>query len=145
VTAVFLGTVETVSPPFKEEKEPYFQYVEATVSVQESFKGAAGEKAKVRTPYGESACGFTFKRGQQYLIYANEYQGNLHTSICQRTRAAQFAEMDLKYLRESSRLPNTSEIFGSYKRYTYDPNFVPKFKPNLMDHYRPPEEEYRAM
>lgn len=145
VTAIVLGTVETVSPPIKEEKEPYLQYVEVTVSIQESFKGGVRGKTKVRTPYGESACGFTFKPGLQYLIYASEYQGNLHTSICQRTRPSQFAEVDLEYLRESGQLPNTAEIFGSYKRYTYDPNFVPKFKPSLMDHYRPPEEEYRAM
>jgi len=145
VAAVFLGRVETVSAPFKEEKDPYSQYVEVTLAIQESFKGNVGENAKVRTPYGESACGFTFKNGQQYLIYANEYQGNLRTSICQRTRPAQFAKRDLKYLREFSHLPSTAQIFGTSKRYTYDPNFVPKFKPNLMDHYRPPEEQYRAM
>jgi hypothetical protein len=28
---------------------------------------------------------------------------------------------------------------------TFDPNFKPKFEPSIMDHYRPPEEKYRAM
>lgn len=42
-------------------------------------------------------------------------------------------------------LAEAARVYGTLKRYTYDPDFKPKFEPSIMDHYRPPEEEYRAM
>ena len=56
-----------------------------------------------------------------------------------------YAEEDIAYLRSLSTLPPVSTIFGTVWRYTHDPNFKPKFRPSLMDHYRPPEQDYLAM
>jgi hypothetical protein len=154
VAAVFLGTVESVGTPsifgiFGGDRvmsaTPFGGVIQVALSVQEAFKGVDSKKVVVRTNSSEAACGYPFKKGEQYLVYATEWEGQLYTSICQRTRPARFAAEDLNYLRKVQSLPRTSEIFGTYKRYTYDPNFVPKFTPSIMDHYRPPEEWYRAM
>ncbi len=153
VSAVFLGTVESIGMPslweiFTDRRELSATLrgeVEVTLSVQEAYKGVSSKKVAVRTNSSEAACGFPFQKGQQYVVYASEYKGKLYTSICQRTLPARLVAKDLAYLRKMKDLPETSEIFGTYKRYTYDPNFVPRFTPSIMDHYRPPEEEYRAM
>jgi hypothetical protein len=72
-------------------------------------------------------CGFPFKKGEQYLVYAYKLHDQLHTTICTRTRPAGSATEDLNYLRKMRNLPDTSEVFGTYKRFTYgDPNFVAK-------------------
>jgi len=154
ITAVFLGTVDSVGTPSALDflggdrvtsATPFGGTLKVTITVQEAFKGVDAKKLVVRTASSEAACGFPFKKGEQYLVYATEWKGQLYTSICQRTRPARFATEDLAYLRKMQSLPNTSEILGTYKRYTFDPNFVPKFTPSIMDHYRPPEESYRAM
>lgn len=154
VAAVFLGTVVSVGTPSVLDllggdrvisATPFGGTIEVTITVLEAFKGVNSKKVVVRTASSEAACGFPFKKGEQYLVYSTEWNGRLYTSICQRTRPARFATEDLVYLRKMRSLPNTSEILGTYKRYTFDPTFVPKFTPSLMDHYRPPEEWYRAM
>lgn len=141
ISAVFLGTAGFVWPVLF----PFLEDVEVTFTVQEAFKGVTTKKVTVRTASSGPACGFSFKRGEQYLVYAHQYNGRLYTSICTRTFAARFRKEDLEYLRKMKTLPRTSDIYGNYKRYTYDPNFVPKHTPNLSDHYFPPEEYYRAM
>lgn len=111
----------------------------------EWYKGKPVEAIQVRTPIGGAACGFPFEVGQDYIVYAHEYKGQLHTSICSRTLPLKIVPDDLVYLRSYKNLPDTARIYGTVKRYTYDRKFVPKFKPSLMDHYRPPEEDYMAM
>lgn len=43
----------------------------------------------------EAACGFRFRRGAYYIVYANENDGSYHTSICTRTARLSDAEEDL--------------------------------------------------
>jgi hypothetical protein len=153
VAAVFVGTVSSITEarPLpnsdgRDSKSPALgEMLDVSLAVEKSFKGVTSKEVVITTAQGESACGFQFVKGQQYLVYATEHQGKLYTSICQRTMPEQFAGKDLEYLRAFENAPLTGSIFGTYKKYTYDPNFVPKFTPSIMDHYRPPEEDYRAM
>jgi len=141
-SAIFLGRVESIGYSL-------FSFFRGTVSVdfsvQETFKGKPQRRVKVNTKASEAACGFPFEVGKQYIVYATEEWAGLYTSICHRTIPLEIAEQDLQYLRNLPTLPETSTIFGSYKRYTYDPAFIPKYTPSIMDHYSPPEEYYRAM
>jgi len=146
VSAVFLGTVVAVGPSARTPQSNVFgDMLDVTLSVQESYKGASSKQIVVTTASSESACGFPFKKGEQYVVYASEYERKLFTSICQRTLPAKVVEKDLGYLRKLATAGPTVFIEGSYKQYTFDPHFVPKFTPSIMDHYRPAEEEYRAM
>jgi hypothetical protein len=153
-SAVFLGKVVSLTPSkpvhMKARKDPEefdveINMVDVRLSVEETYKGVSTSEVVVNTASDEAACGFPFKKGERYVVYASENQGKLYTSICQRTLPLKFAEKDLEYLRHFKDAPPTGSIFGSYKRYTFDPAFKPKFEPSIMDHYRPPEEEYRAM
>jgi hypothetical protein len=131
VAAVFLGTVDSIEPPYNvftgaPWTSPTPFETEVTLSVQEAFKGVDSKKVLVRTPDVGMNCGFPFKKGEQYLVYAYKLDDQLHTTICNRTRPAGSATEDLGYLRKMRNLPDISEVFGTYKRYTYYPNFVPK-------------------
>jgi hypothetical protein len=142
-SAVFLGTVEQIRGwPFG---STFTGLVQVSFSVQAGYKGVTSKRIAVLTNRSEAACGFPFKEKEQYVVYASRHLGALYTSICQRTLPAALVKDDLEYLKGLKNRPDKSDVFGSYKRYTFDTNFVPKFIPSLMDHYRPPEEEYRAM
>jgi hypothetical protein len=146
VSAVFLGTVVAVNHSSRiPHPDEFGDMLDVTLSVQESYKGALSKQAVVTTASTEAACGFPFRKGEQYVVYAGEYKRKLFTSICQRTLPAKLVEKDLDYLRKLGTASPTVFIGGSYKKYTFDPNFAPKFTPSIMDHYRPPEEEYEAM
>lgn len=55
--------------------------------VQQNFLGVAvGKKITVHTGFGFGDCGIPFEKGETYLVYAYESEGNLKTGICSRTR-----------------------------------------------------------
>lgn len=141
VAAVFRGTVLSKRPVLSSLGRD----VVVSLSVKEAFKGAQGPEVQVRTASTEAACGFTFKVGEEYLVYAYVLEGQLKTGLCSRTYLARYRNEDLAYLRKMVRNELSTEVYGEYMKYTFDPNFVPKFEPSLMDHYRPPEGYYRAM
>jgi hypothetical protein len=117
-----------------------------TVAVEESYRGASAKTVELYTAASSAACGFAFQQGERYLIYAwMTKDAQLMVDLCSSTRPAKYAEEDISYPRSVPSLPPTAAISGSVWRYTHDPNFKPKFQPSLMDHYRPPEQEYMAM
>src|SRR5215510_1396435 len=113
--------------------------------IEEPFLNISGKQVTVWTSASEAACGYKFVKGERYVVYAGGGIGGLVVSLCSHTRPAKYAEDDIQYFHSLSALPSTSSILGSVWRYTHDPNFKPKFQPSIMDHYRPPEQEYIAM
>jgi len=85
--AVFVGTV-VASKNAKTTGQYDFNSREVKFSVEESFKGLGSTEALVFTGWGGGDCGYPFRTGQQYLVYAykDEKDGRLGTSICSRTR-----------------------------------------------------------
>jgi hypothetical protein len=69
-------------------------------AVERFFKGAEKADIEVRTGMGGGDCGYSFKIGERYLVYANVVSptGRLYTSICSRTKAVAGASEDLDYL-----------------------------------------------
>jgi hypothetical protein len=117
-----------------------------TLSVEEAYRGVSAKTIEVYTPAHSAACGFAFQQGERYLVYASKTKDEqLIVTLCSATRPAKYAEEDISYLRSIQSLAPTATIMGSVWRYTHDPNFKPKFHPSLMDHYRPPEQDYMAM
>jgi hypothetical protein len=66
----------------------------------------------VLTGFGDADCGFGFRQTQQYLVYANEFEGKLTTGICSRTKHISEAAADLKYMRGLSTGKSSGSIFG---------------------------------
>lgn len=89
-TAVFTGKVVKVEQVELERR--------VTVEVEKDLKAAGGRQVVVRTGLGGGDCGYGFKEGERYLIYAHGEKDAPATSICTRTCHIDDAEQDLKEL-----------------------------------------------
>ena len=73
--AVFRGRVK------KESKRG--ESVEYTLQVFESWKGKIPKKVKVSTASEDAACGYSFLKDQEYLVFANFQDGRkFSTGLC---------------------------------------------------------------
>jgi len=95
--AVFSGKVLAVKGT--EQESGFYANVEVVLEVQRSWKGIEEKTVSVFTSSQSSACGYGFKKGEAYLVYASKTtEGRLTTSICSRTRRIKEADADLKEL-----------------------------------------------
>jgi hypothetical protein len=102
---------QTRSPATPSQPQPWGR-VKVTLSVSEGLRGNSGNSLVVRTETGTDACGYPFEVGHQYLVFANESQGNLTVTTCSATQPAKMAVAtihQLRALRDSTALP---DIFG---------------------------------
>lgn len=99
-TAVFSGKV------LKIEKDGEYELA-VTFAVDRQWKGIADKEVVVRTGTNDGICGYKFKKGTSYLIYAHETKREelkyLVTNICTRTAAVADAKEDLKALGEGKK------------------------------------------
>lgn len=98
-TGIFSGRVTNISD-VKIEGE----YEQRLVRLQilEAFKGVSGATVEVVTGQGGGDCGFGFRVGEEYLVYAHASPKNkrLYTGICTRTRKLSDAGEDLAHFRQ---------------------------------------------
>jgi hypothetical protein len=67
----------------------------------------------VFTGLGDADCGYGFRLGGQYLVYAyRQKDGSLYTGICSRTRPLSEAADDLAYIRGLSSTKPGATVFG---------------------------------
>jgi hypothetical protein len=117
--AVFVGTV--VSARENERIKTDRNDVDWTpraikFSVEQSYLGVAGTELEVFTGRGGGDCGYEFKIGQRYLVYAQRYQDKLTTSICTRTKPFSSASDDLAFLGTLSSAAPGISILGQVSR-----------------------------
>jgi hypothetical protein len=74
----------------------------ATLRVSEVWKGPEQGTLEVSTPVSGSACGYPFKEGQEYLVYADGRQG-LKVDLCSETKLLSKAGADLTVLANSKK------------------------------------------
>ena len=93
-TAVFSGKVVEI----KRHKRPegIFAGVEVVFRVEKTWKGVEGGTVRVFTSSHSAACGYGFRKGRTYLVYAyGDAKGGLSTGICSRTKRLKDAREDL--------------------------------------------------
>ncbi|MBA3514876.1 MAG: carboxypeptidase regulatory-like domain-containing protein [Pyrinomonadaceae bacterium] len=87
------------------------------LTIDQVFRGIDGAEVEVLTGLGDADCGYGFKLGGQYLVYANRSKDNrLYTSTCSRTRQLSEATEDLAFIRGLTKAASGSTIFGEVKR-----------------------------
>lgn len=96
--AVFSGKVLQVKRVKRGDGVDGLLQVEVVFAVNTSWKGDGRRVTSVFTASNSAACGYSFKRGMTYLVYAGESQGKLATTICSRTKRLKDAREDLKEL-----------------------------------------------
>lgn len=114
-SAVFVGTavsVRTVERPKTENEDPWYDRRVFKFSVEQSYLGVDGTEVEIFTGMGGGDCGYSFKIGERYLVYAHGYQNRLSTSICARTRPFASATEDLAFLGNLSSAAAGATIYG---------------------------------
>lgn len=110
--AVFVGSVisrkekdggfkEALHALFGRDKPRHYTYNKIDFHVTERWKGVDTNKITIVTALHSASCGFNFKKGEEYLVYAHEspaYDEKLSTSICSRTTLLSEASEDLAAL-----------------------------------------------
>src|SRR5438067_5218582 len=112
VDAVFVGTARSISTV---EGTPDSAYQRRTVAfaVERAFRGVPGTAADVATGMGGGDCGYDFKVGERYLVYAyRNARSGLAASICSRTRPIAKAEEDLQYLETLPPSGTGARVYG---------------------------------
>lgn len=95
--AIFVGTV-TSSERTSRVPAQFGTGRRVTFTVASGFKGTAGDTAIVNTGLGGGDCGYPFKIGESYVVYASlRADGTLTTGICSRTALLSKAAEDVAY------------------------------------------------
>lgn len=99
VDAVFIGTVQssTVRKTTSDGvTDGLFDRRLVHIAIDQISRGVQGTTADLWTGLGGGDCGFDFKVGLRYVIYASRHaDGTLSTGICSRTRLVPEAADDL--------------------------------------------------
>ena len=122
--AVFAGQVTDISIISHDFGNGVISYRGKLVrfSLEQSFRGVDGQTVEILTGMGGGDCGYDFKQGERYFVYAyrNPGDGKLGAGICSRTMPLSKAGADLEYARAVARGKTGGIIFGIVLRYARD-------------------------
>lgn len=130
--AVFSGRVLDIEPvnPLEDSS----RLMRVLFSVRTAWKGARHEQIIVSTARMEASCGFEFKKGAEYLVYASDFKHRLSTSLCSRTKALSSAAQDIAALGPGSApsgdIPE-SEL-GPFRKVSRPPLSTPSYTGIVM-------------
>jgi hypothetical protein len=117
VAAVFAGTAREIRPV------PDRQGVMAVrFDVDRRGRGVNSASVVVESePQNGGNCGFTFRVGVRYVVYAQATPGGqLTTSMCSGTKPVTAAATDLAFLDEVTGSPRGVRVFGRVRRMEYE-------------------------
>lgn len=104
---VFIGLAEKV------EIDERVGGMKVTFSVERPIRGASEKTIEVFTSANTASCGYPFKQGKRYFVYARKGQdGKLSESLCGPTTPLEDAEDDLEYAKEIEGGKLGSRIWG---------------------------------
>lgn len=89
----------------------------AEIKIKNVYKGTAEKITYVYTGDGASDCGYRFKVGKRYLIYANRSEGLLTTFKCGRNQEVKYANDDIAYIQSRPSLISGISIYGRVEKY----------------------------
>jgi protocatechuate 3,4-dioxygenase beta subunit len=112
--AVFSGQVIEITR-FSSGAQPSYGQRLVRFAISEAFRGVSGGSAETITGAGGGDCGYPFKVGESYLVYAYRPPNDdrLYAGICSRTRPMSEASEDLEYIRNFSKSESGGQIYGS--------------------------------
>jgi MYXO-CTERM domain-containing protein len=98
--AVFTGKVTKV----ERNESTKFGGLSVTLQVGKVWKGDVGEEVEVHTAGNSAACGYSFAKGETYLVYASRDEADpMRVSLCSRTALVSNADEDLEFLGEPAK------------------------------------------
>lgn len=123
-TAVFVGEVLDAAQQKEHKNEDGTTTVYDVGSIRfhvtEAFSGVTSSIVVISSGTGGGDCGYWFKRGQSYLVYAFGEPERLSTGICTRTAPISDAEEDLVFLRNLPKTGTGGVLHGIVNRVVGD-------------------------
>ena len=112
---VFVGTVRSISPDTQPSPGRMLRVEFADV---ESADGKAQPTVSVLTADTAAECGYAFRTGERYVVYANreDAKGDLHVVLCSRTQPLASASEDLQYFQTLSSPSKGAHVYGTIAR-----------------------------
>jgi len=112
--AVFAGTVVRSGKIDVDEGGFKHDMRLVRLTVDQPIRGMQSAEVDVVTGWGGGDCGYAFKLGQRYLVYAYREEGDkrLSTSICTRTRLIKEADDDFAFFRTLPTSNANGLVFG---------------------------------
>ncbi|HEY0074500.1 MAG TPA: hypothetical protein VGB77_10385 [Abditibacteriaceae bacterium] len=97
---VFAGRVVSIRQVSEDSEPPGQNYIMNEVSfiMAKLWKGSPQRFISVRTWPNEASCGYPFKVGKNYLVYARHWKSQNHTNYCSPTKQLAQAKEDLVLL-----------------------------------------------
>jgi 5-hydroxyisourate hydrolase-like protein (transthyretin family) len=119
--AVFVGEVVGESKFTVNEGSRQHTQRLVRLAVEQPLRGIEAAEVEVATGWGGGDCGYQFRRGVRYVVYADrdEKGGRLYTGTCTRTRPLAEADEDLAYFRGLGASEPTGTVFGEARRRNY--------------------------
>jgi hypothetical protein len=118
---VFAGSVVSIEPFDHETLGAPYQSQLVKFNVERGFVHAAAGPIEIVTGMGGGDCGYRFKTGGKYLVYASKTGSGLSASICSRTRPIAEAQEDLRYLTRMGATASGGRVYGRINELKRDP------------------------
>src|SRR5215475_13310471 len=141
--AVFAGKAIKQSTFYVEQGEGNskyrFQQSLVRFSVEQAFKGISGEEVEIVTGMGGGDCGYQFKDGERYVVYAfrsGRDKSHLYTGICNRIKLAAEAEEDFAYFRAIPEPGTGSLVYGRVKKLAMPLSFEKRYQETYLDNIK---------
>jgi hypothetical protein len=108
--AVFSGEIVSFE---KTDRQQLLSPRIAQVRVDRVWRGKMSGTVEVRTGSGHADCGYTFRQGRQYVIYAHrDNAGALTTNHCSPTKEMTRASADLEFFKGIEAPSSGGRIYG---------------------------------
>ncbi len=140
---VFDGTVTALEPTSREEtfSNRTFQVTDlvVTLQVRQAWKGVEGETVQVTTSDSGASCGFDFKMGGRYLVFASRggSDSRPRVSLCSFTRAYNGTGEPAAFFASLGAAETGGRVFGTIE------SFTRSFKPANSSSRTPMDLEVR--
>jgi hypothetical protein len=141
--AVFAGKVIKKSTFYVEEGEGdsryRYQRMLVRFSMEQAFKGIAGEEVEIVTGMGGGDCGFHFKDGERYVVYAirdGRDKSRLYSGECNRIKLVAEAEEDFAYFRAIPEAGTGGRVYGRVKKLTPPLSFDNRYQETYLDNIK---------
>ena len=121
---VFDGTVLKIDSISRDEtfSDRTFQVTEfvVTLQVRQNWKGVEGETVQVTTSGSGASCGFDFKMGSRYLVFASSggSDSRPRVSLCSFTRAYNGTGEPAAFFASLGGLETGGRVFGTIQSFT---------------------------
>ncbi len=120
--SIFAGTVASITPIDHVSLGAPYQSLRVKFNVEHGFLNAVPGALEIVTGRGGGDCGYRFKVGAKYLVYASKDGSSvLSASICSRTRLLAEAQEDLKYLTTMNVTGSGGRVYGRINEWRRDP------------------------